>query len=113
MQRYVSLDIQERKRIIDEFITRPMASLKDKENMEIKTKFNVRDHVCGITYQHKLTEFVVAKISVSVKAYGVEIDYYPSDSFAEKYCFSTKGEAFAYIQSELIAITFNHLSCPH
>lgn len=98
MQRYVSLDIQERKRIIDEFITRPMASLKDKENMEIKTKFNVRDHVCGITYQHKLTEFVVAKISVSVKADGVEIDYYPSDgrggyeftSFAEKYCFSTK-----------------------
>ena len=76
--------------------------------MEIKSKFNIGDHVCGITYQHKLTESVVAKISVSVKADGVEIDYYPSDgkggyeftSFAEKYCFSTKDEALAYIKGE-------------
>lgn len=76
--------------------------------MEIKSKFNVGDHVCGINYQHKLIEFKVAKISVSVKADGVEIDYYPSDgkggyefaSFAEKYCFSTKDEALAYIKGE-------------
>ena len=76
--------------------------------MKIETKFNVGDYVYGINYQHKLAVFEVAKIAVSVKADGVEIDYYPSDgksgyeftSFAEKYCFSTEDEALAYIKGE-------------
>lgn len=76
--------------------------------MEIKSKFNVGDHVCGINYRHKLEEFEVAKIAVSVKADITEVDYYPSDgkggyeftSFAERYCFATKDEALAYIKGE-------------
>lgn len=76
--------------------------------MEIKTKFNVGDHVTGISYKHKLIEFVVAKITVSLKADILEVDYYPSDdkggyeftSFSGKYCFSTKDEALAYIQGK-------------
>ena len=74
--------------------------------MEINTKFNVGDHVNGISYKHQLVAFDVAKIAVSVRDSGIEINYYPSDgkggydfmSFDEKYCFATKDEALAYIQ---------------
>ena len=76
--------------------------------MEINTKFNVGDHVIGISYKHQIIEFVVAKIAVSAKADSVEVDYYPSDgkggyeftSFSGKYCFATKDEALAYIQGK-------------
>ena len=74
--------------------------------MEIKTKFNVGDHVIGISFKHQLIDFVVAKIAVSAKADSVEVDYYPSDgkggyhfvSYDERYCFASKDEALAYIQ---------------
>lgn len=76
--------------------------------MEIRTKFNVGNNVTGISYKHQIVAFEIAKISVSVKADEVEIEYYPSDgkggyeftSFAEKYCFATKDEALAYIQGK-------------
>lgn len=76
--------------------------------MVIKTKFDVGDRVTGISSKHLLVAFEIAKIVVSAKADSVEVEYYPSDgnggyeftSFAEKYCFSTKGEALAYIQGE-------------
>ena len=74
--------------------------------MEINTKFNVGDHVLGISYKHQLIDFVVAKIAVSAKADSVEVNYYPSDgkggynfvSYDERYCFATKDEALSYIQ---------------
>ena len=73
--------------------------------MEIKTKFNVGDHVTGISYKHKLVSFEIAKIAVSARDADVEIDYYPSDGkgsyefvgFSEKYCFATEREAMTYI----------------
>ena len=76
--------------------------------MEIKTKFNVGNHVTGISYKHQIVDFEIAKISVLAKADSVEVDYYPSDgkggyeftSFPEKYCFATKDEALAYIKGE-------------
>jgi hypothetical protein len=76
--------------------------------MEINTKFNVGNHVTGISYKHQIVDFEIAKISVSAKADSVEVDYYPSDgkggyeftSFPEKYCFATKDEALAYIQGK-------------
>ena len=80
--------------------------------MEINTKFNVGNHVTGITYKHQIVDFEIAKISVSAKAdsveVDVEVDYYPSDgkggyeftSYPEKYCFATKDEALAYIQGK-------------
>lgn len=76
--------------------------------MEIKTKFNVGDHVCGINYQHKIVAFEVAMIVARVEADNVEIDYYPSDgkggyeftSFPERYCFAAKEEALAYIKGK-------------
>lgn len=76
--------------------------------MEIKTKFNLGDKVCGISYAHKLVEFEVGKIEASLKADGTEISYYPSDgkngymfsSFNERYCFAFRNEALAYIRGE-------------
>ena len=76
--------------------------------MEINTKFNVGDHVTGISYEHQLIDFVVAKIGVAVDADVVECYYYSSDgscgyeftSYLEKYCFATKDEALAYIQGK-------------
>lgn len=76
--------------------------------MVIKTKFNVGDTVYGISYAHKLVEFEIGHVSVSAKADGVDIEYYPSDgkggykftSYDEKYCFVTIHEALAYIQGE-------------
>lgn len=76
--------------------------------MEIRTKFNVGDHVTGISSKHLLVAFEIAKIAVSAKADCVEVDYYPSDgkggyeftSFPERYCFATKDEALAYIQGK-------------
>lgn len=73
--------------------------------MKIESKFNIGDHVCGINYLHKLVKFKVERITVYIKADTVEIDYYPSDGkgsfiyepFNEKYCFSSKDEAMAYI----------------
>ena len=76
--------------------------------MEINTKFNLGDHVIGISYEHQLIDFVVAKIVVSVEADIVEFYYYPSDgssgyefnSFLGKYCFETKDEALSYIHGK-------------
>ena len=76
--------------------------------MEINTKFNVGDHVIGISYKHQLVAFDVAKIAVLLKADILEVYYYPSDgkggyeftSFPGNYCFATKDEALAYIQGK-------------
>jgi len=76
--------------------------------MEINTKFNVGDHVIGISYKHQIIEFVVVKIDVSLEADILEVDYYPSDgnggyefaSFPERYCFASIDEALAYVQGE-------------
>lgn len=73
--------------------------------MKITSKFNIGDRVIGIDYNRQLQAFEVAKISISVKADNVEIDYYPSDgrggdefvTFNEKYCFDTINDATDYI----------------
>lgn len=76
--------------------------------MEMRTKFNVGDHIIGISSKHLLVAFEIARIAVFANADSVEVDYYPplpSDgygytSFPEKYCFATKDEALAYIQGK-------------
>lgn len=76
--------------------------------METRTKFNLGDKVFGISYEHKLVEFAVGKINISIKEDGICTDYYPSDGkgsyvispIEERYSFASKEDALNYINNK-------------